>query len=440
MEITGIRTEGLGDTTYVLIHDGVALVVDPQRDIERFAGRVEAGDATLGLVLETHVHNDYVSGGRELAATFGAELVLPAAAGAAFAHVPAFHGEELTLGDLVIEPIHTPGHTPEHTSYLVRLDGVPLALFSGGSLLVGSAGRTDLLGASRARQLARLQFASVRRLAELPGPVGLYPTHGEGSFCTAGGAGRHTSTVGDERAGNPVLTHPDAEAFADAQLQGLQPYPTYYAHMAPLNLLGPPRPASAPPELDVDGIPPGASVVDVRPREAFAAGHLEGSLGIPEADSVGVWAGWLLPFDADVVLVAGPDQDVTEVVNQFIRIGFDHVVGVVRDLGDVPTRAYRTVTLDEVAAALAGSDPPLFVDCRGPAEWEAGTVPGSRLCYTPDIETGLSDLELGTEVWLGCVTGFRATIAAGLAERLGLEVVVLDRRGIPDLLTATALR
>ncbi len=438
MEITGIRTEGLGDTTYVLTHNGVAIVVDPQRDIERFADQIEADGADLGLVLETHVHNDYVSGGRELADRFDADLVLPAAAGAAFAYVPAFHGEELTLADLVIEPIHTPGHTPEHTSYLVLVDGVPLAVFSGGSLLVGSAGRTDLLGTDRARQLARLQFTSVRRLASLPGPVGLYPTHGEGSFCTAGGAGRHTSTIGDERAANPVLMHPHAEAFAGAQLEGLQPYPAYYAHMAPLNLVAPPRPDTPPPELDVGDIPDGAAVVDVRPRERFAAGHLEGSLGIPEADSVGVWSGWLLPFDTDVVLVAGPDQDVTEVVNQFIRIGFDHVRGVVRDLSSISTRAYRTVTVEEVAAALDGDDPPLLVDCRGPAEWESGTVPGSRLCYTPDIETGLADLEPGTEVWLGCVTGFRATIAAGLAERLGLDPVVLDRRGIPDLLAVAA--
>src|SRR4029079_9606167 len=141
----------------------------------------------------------------------GAELVLPAGAGVAFEHLPAFHQEELGgEAGLTIRPIHTPGHTPEHVSYLILLDGQPVALFSGGSLLVGAAGRSDLLGQPRARQLAILQYGSVRRLGALPEEVGLYPTHGEGSFCAASGAGRSISTIGQERRENPVLQYPDA--------------------------------------------------------------------------------------------------------------------------------------------------------------------------------------------------------------------------------------
>ncbi len=437
MDIKGIRTPGLGDTTYVLTHGGAAIVVDPQRDIERFSLYLDTQGADLQLVLETHVHNDYVSGGRELAAAHGAALVLPAASGAAFDHVPAFHNEAMMVGDLTVRPLHTPGHTPEHTSYLVVLDDEPYAVFSGGSLLVGAAGRPDLLGPERARQLARLQHGSVHRLAALPDHVGLYPTHGEGSFCTVTTAGRHTSTIGDEKRSNHVLTFADAESFADAQLAALQPYPSYYAFMGPLNLVAPPRPTREFAELRVDEIPGDAEVVDVRPRESFAAGHLPGSLGIPEDDATAVWAGWLLPFDTQVVLVAETDQDVAEIVRQFIRIGFDHVLGVVRDLGDEATASYRTVDVAEVAAAVRHRRP-LLVDVRAPDEWEAGHIDASRHCYVPDLREGLAGLEEGTEVWLACRTGRRATIAAGLVEQLGLAPVVLDRKGVDEVLELLA--
>lgn len=156
---------------------------------------------------------------------------MPAAAAAAYPHTPAFHLEDLGDRGLTVRPIHTPGHTPEHTSYLVLVDGEPVALFSGGSLLVGSAGRPDLLGMARARTLAKLQHQSLHRLAQLPRDLELFPTHGEGSFCTASGAGRYTSTVGDEIDTNPLLEPTDAETFADRFLSGLMAIPAFYERM-----------------------------------------------------------------------------------------------------------------------------------------------------------------------------------------------------------------
>ena len=330
MEVTTIRTDGLGDSTYLLTHDGGGVVVDPQRDVERFEQAVSDTGVDLTHVLETHIHNDYVSGGRELARRTGARLALPAAAGAAFDHFPAFHNEELADGPVVIRPVHTPGHTPEHMSYVILVEEEIVAVFSGGSLLVGSAGRPDLLGDDRAEQLARLQYLSVSRLAELPDDTGLYPTHGEGSFCTASGAGRSTSTIGLERRTNPVLAYPDVEAFVAGELAGLQPFPDYYAHMGPINLMGPESPAPRElDELDPSDLSGDATLVDIRPRPAYAAGHIPGSLGIEMSDQVAVWAGWLLPFDSPVVLVAQREQDLEEVVRQFGRIGFDDVLGVV---------------------------------------------------------------------------------------------------------------
>ncbi|MER3420118.1 MAG: MBL fold metallo-hydrolase, partial [Chloroflexota bacterium] len=239
MNVIRIRTPELGDTSYLLTHNGMGILVDPQRDVDRFLKAAGVG-VRLRYVLETHLHNDYVSGGREAARRSGAELVLPAGAGVAFPHTPAFHLEEFGDGDLRVRPLHTPGHTPEHMSYLVLLDGQPAALFSGGSLLVGSAGRTDLLGPERAYQLAVLQYGSLQRLCRLPDAVALFPTHGEGSFCTTSHAGREASTIGLERRENPALAYPDAGSFAKGQLAGIGPFPRYYAFMGRINLLGPP--------------------------------------------------------------------------------------------------------------------------------------------------------------------------------------------------------
>lgn len=233
MDLVSFRTPGLGDQTYLLIHEGKGVLVDPQRDIDRFLAVAAERDIDLRFVLETHLHNDYVSGGEQAALRTGAELVLPAAAAAAYPHTPAFHQEEIKGGGLTIRPIHTPGHTPEHTSYLVLIDGQPAALFSGGSLLVASAGRPDLLGPERARTLAKLQYGSLRRLAGLPRELGLYPTHGEGSFCTASGAGRFTSTIGDELNSNPLLKVSDMEKLADQLLAAPCPSQPFTATWAP---------------------------------------------------------------------------------------------------------------------------------------------------------------------------------------------------------------
>ncbi len=436
MEIFGIRTEGLGDSTYLLVHEGVGVLVDPQRDVERFLAPLEETGADLRFVLETHLHNDYVSGGRDAARRTGAELVLPAAAAPAFRHTPAFHMEDLDGGPLTIRPIHTPGHTPEHTSYLVLIEGRPVALFSGGSLLVGAAGRPDLLGPERADTLARLQYRSVHRLAALPDDVGLYPTHGEGSFCTASGAGRTTSTIGQEKATNPVLAYPDEDSFVEAQLGALQPYPRYYRYMGPANLYGPePLPDAAVPTLSVDRLSEvNATVVDMRPRAAYAASHLRGSLGVELRHDFGTWVGWLVDdIRTPIVLVAEPGQDVEEAVVQLNRIGIDEIVGVVTDLTTSPDLAsFRTVTVAEVADALARGEQ--VVDVRAPVEWETLHLPGTIHAYVPDLADGIpSGIDPTRPAWLVCATGYRATIAASLLERHGVEPVVLTDGGVEDV-------
>ena len=441
MKVTTIPTAGLGDATYLLTHDGGGVIVDPQRDVERFERAVLEAGIRLTHVLETHIHNDYVSGGRELARRTGARLVMPAAAGVAFDHTPAFHNEDLRGGPVVIRPLHTPGHTPEHVSYAILEDREVVAVFSGGSLLVGSAGRPDLLGEDRAEQLARLQYLSVHRLAGLPDEAGLYPTHGEGSFCTASGAGRSVSTIGMERRTNPVLAYPDAEAFVAGQLAGLQPFPAYYAHMGPINLMGPgPLRDQRVDVLDPSDLPDDARLVDIRPRAAYAAGHIPGSLGLEMSDQVAVWAGWLLPFDSPVVLVAEPGQNVEAVARQFGRIGFDNVLGVVYGVsgwveagGSVAS--FETRTTGELAEALAAGEELQVLDVRSPGEWEAGHLEGSVHRYVPQLRAGLPDrLDRSEAVWVACGSGYRAFVASAFLEAAGLRVVVVTPGGVPDVL------
>ncbi len=443
MQIEQIRTTGLGDSTYVLDHDGIALVVDPQRDVDRFEKAVARTGAELRFVLETHLHNDYVSGGRELAHRMGAEVVVPASGAVAWTdYLPAFHNEDLTAGTLRIRPLHTPGHTPEHLSYLVLVDGEPVALFSGGSLLIDSFGRPDLLGVDRARGLAKLQFLTMKRLAALPDHVGLYPTHGEGSFCTASGAGITVSTIGREKEANPLLRIDDEDAFIEALLAPLQPWPRYYRHMGPANLMGPtPAPDPEIPELNPAHVPTDVALVDIRPRTSYAAGHVKGSYGVEYSDQVGVWTGWLAPFDAPIVLVAESGQDIVDVVLQLERIGFDHEIGVVYDVagladqfGPLVTNAVESYV--DVIAKLRDDEPLQILDVRSPGEWEQGHIPGSVWRYVPDLaEQGPpAGLDPSRPVHIVCGSGYRSNLCVKYLEEAGFDSVVTSGGGVTEIL------
>jgi glyoxylase-like metal-dependent hydrolase (beta-lactamase superfamily II)/rhodanese-related sulfurtransferase len=444
VEVVPISTPGLGDLSYLLCHRGLGILVDVQRDVGRFLDVLESRGVEPRYVLETHVHNDYVSGGKTLAEISGAELVMPAGSGVAYPHRPAFHREPIPFAGLEIVPIHTPGHTPEHTSYLVVEDGRPLAVFSGGSLLVGAAGRTDLLGERRARQLARMQWASIRRLAELDDTVALYPTHGAGSFCTATVAGPSTSAIGTEKETNPALSFSDPEAFADDQLSRLDPFPAYYAHMGPINLFGPPPPPDTPvPRLEPEQLErSGAVVVDGRPKEAFAEAHIPGSWGIEANQDFATWVGWLVPFDSPLVLVLDDEDTVGEARAALSRVGFDRVVGWMQGMdawidSGRPVASHGTITargfleLDE--------DGPQVLDVRAPSEWRDGHLPGSVHRYLPDLVAAIPEgLDPAEPVYVGCTTGHRASTAAGMLGDRGYRPVVMVGASLLGVLMLTA--
>ncbi len=454
LELDVFVTPGLGDNSYLLASGDEAVVVDPQRDAWRFLEVAMTRGWSIRAVLETHVHNDYASGAHEIRAATGADLVVPAAGRYTFDHRPAEDGFELTLGDLALVARATPGHTPEHIAWEVcGPDAAPRAVFTGGSLLVGSAGRSDLLGTDVAEGLAREQFRSIQRLAALPDDVRVLPTHGAGSFCVAAGSTgeARTSTIGAERFANPAVWGADEDAFVRGHLSGLPAYPAYYRHMAPLNRAGAPVLGGLPPlaSLAVDevaaALEEGAWIVDARERHAFAAGHIPGSLNVELADSFAAYVGWAVPFGVPIVLVLPepPERPATTAVTQLLRIGWDRVHGVL-DGGVAawmatgrPTRAYPTASMRDLHRERVerGNHVPVL-DTRQEPEWRTQPgVPDARRIFVGDLPARLDELAAASsaeETWVYCATGYRAAVAASLLDRAGIPVRLVARGGGAD--------
>jgi glyoxylase-like metal-dependent hydrolase (beta-lactamase superfamily II)/rhodanese-related sulfurtransferase len=448
MELDLLVTPGLGDNSYILSWGDEAAAIDPQRDVDRFIETARARGAAIRYAIETHVHNDYVSGAAELRATTGAEIVGPVAAGYSFAYTRVEDGTELALGDGNLLALATPGHTPEHTAYLLReADGRQVALFSGGSLIVGSAGRTDLLGLERAEELTRLQFGTMRRLAELPDDVLLLPTHGAGSFCASSPPGEErTSTLGAERGANPALADVEEETFVRRQLAGLQAYPDYYAHMAPINRAGPPITGSVPlpAPLSADAVAgmlaEGAWLVDTRDGPSFAAAHVPGSLNLPLEASFAAYVGWLLPFDTPVALLVESHGALVEAATQLHRIGWDAVGGHLEggldawiasggDLASYPTLGIREL-VDELRRGEAGD----VVDVRQRTEWEAGHLDASRHLFVADVPERIDTFDAEEPSTIVCASGYRSSMVASLLDRAGLPVRLVAPDGVPRAL------
>jgi hydroxyacylglutathione hydrolase len=444
-------TPGLGDNSYLLVSGGEAVVVDPQRDAWRFLAAADDRKLRIRHVLETHVHNDYISGALEIRAAMGADVAAPARGKYEFPHRAVAEGEEVRIGALRLVVWETPGHTPEHISWLVYEDGRPdpVAVFGGGSLIVGSAGRTDLLGPDMTDGLTRAQFRSLRRLAALPPAVQLLPTHGAGSFCTASVASPdRTSSIGAELRSNPALAAGDEESFIRQQLLGLRAYPAYYAHMGRINRAGPailgrlPTVPALMPEEVAGRVEAGAWVIDARDRRAFAEAHVPGSLNIELDSTFGTYVGWVTPFNAPLVLLLPEPVPpaLEEAVTQLIRIGYERVLGYARGgldawrAGGRPFRSYPTASVDELCHAYLGDRPVQVLDVRQPVEWDTGYVPGSLRIHLGDLSARLGEVPRDTEVWTACASGHRASIAASLLDRAGVAVRLVATGGVPEWL------
>jgi hydroxyacylglutathione hydrolase len=433
--IETIETSSLGDRSYLADDGEVAVVVDPQRDIDRVLDLVEARGLRVTHVLETHVHNDYVTGGLELAQRTGAAYVLPAGSDVAFDHLSVGDGDVLDAGTMRLRVLHTPGHTHHHVSYVLSAGARPeQAVFTGGSMLYGATGRTDLVGPESTDELTHAQFHSVRRLAaELLAETEVFPTHGFGSFCSATPTSGDASTVGEQAKTNPALTLAEQD-YVDTLLAGLDAYPAYYAQMGPINRRGPaPVDLSLPKPVDPGELrrrlEAGEWVVDLRERTAFAAGHLPGSLGFELSTNFATYLGWLYRYGTPLTLVGDSIEQVADARRELVRIGVDELAGAA--VGDItaladgqPLRSYPVTDFAGLAEAM-GRGPVQVLDARRNDERAAGHVAGSQHIPLHELAQRIEEVPNG-ELWVYCGSGYRAAIAASVLDRPGRQLVLID--------------
>jgi hydroxyacylglutathione hydrolase len=422
LSIVPFVDEGLGNSSYLVeIGERRALVVDPPRDVRPFLALARDRGLALSHSLETHLHADFVSGSRELAAA-GATVLAPEGARLGFGHVALAADVDIEVGGLNLRPLATPGHTPEHLSYLLLDGDAPLALFSGGALIPGGVARTDLIADDQTEPLARSLFRALNeRLLSLPDDLPVYPTHGAGSFCSTATRHDRTTTIGRERATNPLLRAASEDEFVDRLLQGLGSYPEYFRRLREVNREGPRTYGSPPtlPALSADAferlIEAGGEPVDVRPIEAFAAGHVAGSLSIELRPAFASWLGWLVTADRPLLFVLDADQDRSELVRQAIGIGYERLEGELAGgieawsaSGRPLARVDLTRSLDQTQSAL--------IDVRQLSEYRSGHIPGAISVELGDL-AGSAMSELPSEATFMCGHGERAMTAASLAQR-----------------------
>ncbi|GAA3959959.1 MBL fold metallo-hydrolase [Actinoplanes auranticolor] len=431
MHLVPLIDEGLGNSAYLLdVGDGRALAVDAPRDLRALRAAADRCGLSITWAADTHLHADFLSGAVQLAATDGAQILASTAGARAFEHRGLADGDDVDLGGLTLRALATPGHTDEHLSFLLLDGNTPVGVFTGGSLIVGSAARTDLLGDERTRELAHAQYASLHRLAALPDATAVWPTHGGGSFCSAVPGAARTSTIGAEKAGNPLLTAPDADTFAARLLASLGSYPAYFRRLGEINRQGPPVVRTAPvlPSLSVEQVrraaAAGALIVDVRPVADVAAGHIPGAVAIALRDQFATWLGWIIEPSIPIVIVRNPDQDPADILWPALNIGVDTLIGELAGGVGAWTAAGGTlartplVSPDQVGGAV--------LDIRQDSEYAAGHLPHALHIELGGLPAGADRIAPEPTVVM-CGHGERAMTAATLLQRAGHPAVsVLD--------------
>ena len=423
------EAEELGNASFVVADPDakVAAVIDPFRDVDPYLTHAEHEGWRVVRAFDTHTHNDFISGARELKALAGAEI-------------DALEPEQaVVLGGLTIKALHTPGHTPDHKGYLLIEDGTPKALFSGGAVMVGGTARTDLFGPHLAAHLGLESLRTLQvRLRGLPDEVAVYPTHGSGSFCGISGGAGHATTLGAERLSNPYFTTTEVMQFL-ARILDQHRYPTYYAAMGELNTRGMPLLGRKPAALmrlsadDVAGLKAeGAAIVDVRRGLDYDKGHIPGSysVGLLPGEAFSAWVGWLIDRDREIVLVGGTDRQHREAQVQLLRIGFDKLAGALDGGLDAwaasgrPLSTFDTAGIEDMARWIISGEEVTVVDARDDHEWGSGHVPGAIHIYVPDVPHHADDVPRHAPVAVHCGVGYRAGIAASLLEQAGLTRII----------------
>lgn len=433
--------EGLGHASYLIGSDSTqeAAVVDPRRDVGVYLEAAANAGLRIRYVLETHVHNDFLSGAKAIAEQLGAEHVASAEAGLTFPHRGVREGDRLTLGELTIDVLYTPGHTPEHVSYVVtdtsRADD-PVLVFTGGDLLVGSVGRPDLLGRELGEKLAPKLYDSLfGKLLKLEDYVEVMPTHGAGSLCGRAISSKRTTTIGYERRHNVFLQKKDRQAFVDFVLDGNPYVPAYYKNMRPGNLAGADGfTAPAPRPLSIGEVQHalghGALVIDTRSPGAFGGGHLPGSYNVGLGAMLATWVGSLLPSDTPIVLVLERVSDWEEVVTALGRIGYEKIMGYLsggveawQEAG-LPLARVEQIDVHELERRRHEIPNLQIVDVRMEGEWQSGHIPGATFVPLTEIPQRAGEVDPDRPTAVICGSGYRSSIASAFLERRGVRQLV----------------
>jgi hydroxyacylglutathione hydrolase len=429
--------EGLAQTSFVIGCERTkqAVVIDPRRDVSVYVAAARQHRARITHAIETHVHADFVSGARELAAT-GARVVTGPGSGVAFEHEEAHDGSTMQVGDLSLTFLHTPGHTPEHISILAVYPGQPARVFTGDLLFVGAVGRPDLLGDAQARKLARQLHHSIARIMSLADDVEVHPGHGAGSLCGAGIGRDPSSTIARERRQNPLVQYADEDAFVSAVLGDLPETPPYFARMKHVNTQGPavlglidhrPQPPFIRPSAGAALVADGALLLDLRDPDAFGAGHPEGAINIPYGTKVGYWAGWVVPADNPVVLLANHHAETEEAGMQLLRVGIDRIEGTINGAfegwcaASLPTSAIDQIEAAELRGAMRRHEGMYVLDVRSEREWRDGHIDGAVNIPAGALTTRAAEVPRNATVVVVCEGGYRSSLAASLLAREGVR-------------------
>jgi hydroxyacylglutathione hydrolase len=437
MQVRQFVDEGLGNSAHLVISEraGVAALIDPLRDVDRYVEAAASAGVCISHVFETHVHNDFVTGSRELAARTGARIVASAAADLEFEHGPVADGDVIAVGDVRVTVLATPGHTPEHVSYLARDMRTPNAsavLFSGGSLLVGAVSRTDLLGPEHTAGLGRQLFRSLHeKIMPLPDDVAVYPTHGAGSFCTATPGAARQTTIGEERRTNSFLGLATPDDLVAELARVMPSFPTYFHRMREINRRGPKLLGGVP---DLEPLAPhdvaarmrrGEAVVDIRSVARYLEGHIPGVYHAELRPAFAAWVGWVVPFATPVTLVSDTTDVYDEAVRQLVRIGYDDLPGYLAggmhawEQAGLPITTLPVLTVAQVRERLERSEPLVVLDVRQVAEWTAGHVAGARHVEAGALAADDHGLPRAVPIAAHCGHEQRSATALSVLERHG---------------------
>jgi hydroxyacylglutathione hydrolase len=434
---------GLGNSAYLIgSHETKkGILIDPLRDVDRYLHAASEQGLTLTHVLDTHLHADFVSGNREIAHQTGAVIGASAEARVGFEHQPLNEDSVIDLGAFQVCVMATPGHTPEHISFLIlEPDGkTPSALFSGGALIVGGAARTDLLTPELTQPLARHLYHTIHeKLLKLPDELEVFPTHGAGSFCVAPVSSDRTTTIGRERSTNPLALAHSEEEFVQRALTGLPSYPTYYKYMREVNQRGARILGGVPALKPLSAgevkamMDDGAAVLDVRHNKQFGAGHIPDSYGIRHDAPLTTWAGWLIPFGSRILLLAENADHKLSATRQLIRIGYDDLVGYLEGGIEAWAREFPVETVQSMDAKELRErlNEVVLVDVRQKSEWDAGHIPGAVHFEGGRIAWDELPFPHDKPLAIQCASGNRSMSAISVLRRRGYRNLIQVEGGI----------